>query len=107
MKSFIEECVGEYDEFDECGYDEQKILQNSLKFILPQIVERELTQKQRICFEQFYIRRKSQNEIARMLRLSQPTVSRHLKSAESIVNRIGMYCIYGIKKTNEQWEKLQ
>ncbi len=107
MKSFIEECVGDYDAFDKCGYDEQKILRKSLSFVLPQIVERELTQKQRLCFEMFYMNKKTQGEIAHILRLSQPTVSRHIKSAENIINRIGMYCIYCINKTNEQWERLQ
>lgn len=107
MKSFIEECVGEYDVFDKCGYDEQKILRKSLSFVLPQIVERELTQKQRLCFEMFYMNKKTQCEIAQILCLSQPTVSRHIKSAENIINRIGKYCILGIKKANEQWEMIQ
>ena len=106
MKSFIEECVGKYDVFDETGWDEQKILKNSLSFVLPKIIENELTQKQRLCFEMFYFRHKTQNEIATILHLSQPTVSRHIKSAQSIINRIGTYCIYGIRKTNEQWEKI-
>ena len=107
MKSFIEECVGEYAIFDKDGFDEQKILKNSLSFVLPKIVENELTQKQRLCFEMFYLKHKKQDEIAKILRLSQPTVSRHIKSAENIINRVGIYCIYSIKKTSEQWEKLQ
>lgn len=55
----------------------------------------------------FYIDKKNQKEIASILRLSQPTVSRHIKSAEAIIEKIGSYCIFSISKTNEQWINLQ
>ena len=55
----------------------------------------------------FYIDKKNQKEIASILRLSQPTVSRHIKSAEVIIEKIGSYCIFSISKTNEQWINLQ
>ena len=55
----------------------------------------------------FYIDKKNQKEIASILRLSQPTVSRHIKSAKAIIEKIGSYCIFSISKTNEQWINLQ
>ena len=101
MIRFFEEYMGSYNPFEDRGCDEQRILRNSLYAVL------ELTQKQRLCFEMFYIDKKNQKEIASILRLSQPTVSRHIKSAEAIIEKIGSYCIFSISKTNEQWINLQ
>lgn len=107
MIRFFEEYMGSYNPFEDRGCDEQRILCNSLYAVLPKIVKNELTQKQRLCFEMFYIDKKNQKEIASILRLSQPTVSRHIKSAEVIIEKIGSYCIFSISKTNEQWINLQ
>lgn len=106
MISFAEEYMSNTADYDDEGYDEQKILINSISSVLPKIIENELTQKQKICFELFYIRHKTQTEIASMLKLSQPTVSRHIKSAAKIVNKIGNYCFYSVKKANSQWLEL-
>ena len=107
MIRFFEEYMGSYNPFEDRGCDQQRILRNSLYAVLPKIVKNELTQKQRLCFEMFYIDKKNQKEIASILRLSQPTVSRHIKSAEAIIEKIGSYCIFSISKTNEQWINLQ
>lgn len=107
MSGFFEEFMGSYNPFDSAGYDEQVIMRNSLFAVVPKIAKNELTQMQRICFEMFYFEKKNQKQIAAVLHISQPSVCRHLKSAKMIIEKIGGYCILSIKKTNEQWEKLQ
>lgn len=107
MSGFFEEFMGSYNPFDSAGYDGQVIMRNSLFAVVPKIAKNELTQMQRICFEMFYFEKKNQKQIAAVLHISQPSVCRHLKSAKMIIEKIGGYCILSIKKTNEQWEKLQ
>lgn len=51
MIRFFEEYMGSYNPFEDRGCDEQRILRNSLYAVLPKIVKNELTQKQRLCFE--------------------------------------------------------
>ena len=60
MIRFFEEYMGSYNPFEDRGCDEQRILRNSLYAVLPKIVKNELTQKQRLCFEMFYIDKKNQ-----------------------------------------------
>lgn len=107
MRNFIEECVADRDIFEDDSADEQRILSKALSSVLPLIIEKELTQKQSLCLRLFYIHGKSQTEIARQLRLSQPTVSRHIASAKAVVNKILGYCLYSVKKANEQWLKIE
>lgn len=101
---FIEEYMaGVSDIVGDEDFDENKILLRSLSYILPLIVKQELTQKQRLCFELFYINNKSQSEIARIMHLSQPTVSRHINSAKDIVTKIANYCFAAVKNANDRW----
>lgn len=107
MNTFFDEFMGSYNPFDSIGCDEQAIMRNSLYAVVPKIAKNELTQMQRICFEMFYFEKKSQKQIASILHISQPSVSRHLKNAQIIIEKIGNYCIMSIKKTNEQWARIQ
>ncbi|MDD6619506.1 MAG: sigma-70 family RNA polymerase sigma factor [Eubacteriales bacterium] len=107
MKDFLEECVADRDFFDNDSDDEQKILSKALSRVLPKIIENELTPRQSICLRLFYVHGKTQTEIARELKLSQPTVSRHINTARAIVNKILGYCLYSVKKANEQWLKIE
>lgn len=107
MSNFIEECVADRDIFEDDSADEQIILKKALSKVLPLIIERELTEKQSLCLRLFYVHGKSQKEIAAQLRLSQPTVSRHIAAAQRIVNKIAGYCLYSVKKANEQWLKIE
>ncbi|MCD7796270.1 MAG: ArsR family transcriptional regulator [Clostridiales bacterium] len=107
MKSFIEECVADSDYFENDDADEQEIMKNALTEVLPIIVKNELTEKQSVCLRLFYVQRKSQTEIARELKISQPTVSKHIASGKAIAKKIMTYCYYSVKKTNEQWLNLQ
>ena len=85
MIRFFEEYMGSYNPFEDRGCDEQRILRNSLYAVLPKIVKNELTQKQRLCFEMFYIDKKNQKEIASILRLSQPTVPKLLLKKSAVI----------------------
>lgn len=105
MISFIDEYMTDKNRFDDDGYDEQKILLKSISKVLPLIIKNELTPKQSLCLRLFYIHNKSQVEIARELKLSQPTVSRHIKTAKDITNKYLNYCYYSVSKANEQWLK--
>lgn len=107
MKDFLEECVADRDVFENESDDEQKILSKALSRVLPKIIENELTPRQSICLRLFYVHGKTQTEIARELKLSQPTVSRHINTARAIVNKILGYCLYSVKKANEQWLKIE
>lgn len=107
MKDFLEECVADRDFFENDSDDEQKILSKALSRVLPKIIENELTPRQSICLRLFYVHGKTQTEIARELKLSQPTVSRHINTARAIVNKILGYCLYSVKKANEQWLKIE
>lgn len=105
MSGFFEEFMGSYNPFDSAGYDEQVIMRNSLFAVVPKMLKRAYSE-QRICFEMFYFEKKNKTD-CRSSHISQPSVCRHLKSAKMIIEKIGGYCILSIKKTNEQWEKLQ
>lgn len=109
MISFVDSYMRDMNNYniDDSELDEQKILIKSITGVLPKILEYELTEKQRLCIKLFYLQGKSQTEIARQLRLSQPTVSRHINSAKTILNKFIGYCFYSVKKANDQWLSLQ
>lgn len=106
MIDFVDTYMTDSNRFEEDGYDEQRILVKSISSVLPLIIENELTPRQSLCLRLFYVHGKSQTEIARQLKLSQPTVSRHIASAKAITNKCLSYCFYSVKKANEQWLKL-
>ncbi len=106
MIDFVDTYMTDANRFEEDGYDEQRILVKSISSVLPIIIENELTPRQSLCLRLFYVHGKSQTEIARQLKLSQPTVSRHIATAKAITNKCLSYCFYSVKKANEQWLKL-
>ncbi len=85
------------------GFDREKARQKALRKVLPVIMENELTQRQRVCLKYMYISGKSQGEIAHILGLSQPTVSRHINTAKNIVNSELKYCYYAISSALESY----
>ena len=106
MIDFVEEFMSPV-ETEDNGFDEQRILIKSISKVLPVIIKNELTQRQNLCLRMFYVHGKSQVEIARELKLSQPTVSRHISTAKAIVNKCLAYCFYSVKQANEQWLKME
>lgn len=74
--------------------------------VIPIIIENELTERQSICFKYRYIDNKTQKEIADLLKLSQPTVSRHINTAKEIVNSKLKYCYIALTKGFNEYDKL-
>lgn len=75
--------------------------------ILPFLMKQELTERQYICLKYKYDSGKSQEEIARLLNLSQPTVSRHIKSAKEIINNNLKYCYAAVTAAISEYERLE
>lgn len=107
MISFVEEYMTDKSiTDDECECDGQKIMLKAMSKVLPLIIKNELTDRQSICLRLFYVHNKSQLEIAKELKLSQPTVSRHINAAKDIVTKYLNYCLYTVNTANEQWLKI-
>jgi DNA-binding MarR family transcriptional regulator len=73
---------------------------------VPLILENELSPSQYACLRYKYIFGKSQAEIANLLKLSQPTVSRHITTAKDIVNKNLQYCYLAITRSIEEFDRL-
>lgn len=89
------------------SYDREKAKQKAFSVILPLIMSNELTEKQSICLRYKYLQGKSQAEIAQILNLSQPTVSRHISTGKDIVNNSLKYCYLALNKAIDEYDKLQ
>jgi len=106
MKDFVEEFYF-HPEFDgEEGYDRERAERAAVAKLLPVIMERELTKRQSVCLRYHYIHGKSQQEIAEILQLSQPTVSRHLQAAKRIVNEELAYCYAAMHTALNVYDRL-
>ncbi len=85
------------------GIDEQEISRNAISTVLPLIMKNDLTERQRSCLTLKYVKNMNQAEIAEKLKLSQPTVCRHIATAKGIVNNRLAYCLAAINKANKMW----
>lgn len=90
------------------GESRDKSIAKQIAFssVLPLILDNELTQRQSICFKYKYINNKTQEEIGDILKLSQPTVSRHISTAKDIVNNNLKYCYLALSKGIDEYDKL-
>ena len=88
------------------GYDREKAKQKAFQAVVPLIMNNELTQKQSVCLRYKYINNKNQAEIAEILQLSQPTVSRHISTAKEIMNNSLQYCYIALTKAIDEYERL-
>lgn len=105
MIDFLDEIY--YDKsLDNDGYERERATTKALAEITPVIMENELTQRQNICLRYKYINNKSQTEIAEMLKLSQPTVSRHINTAKDIVNNHLKYCCIALSNGMNEYDRL-
>lgn len=105
MIDFLDEIY--YDKnADSCGYEKERATHKALLDVVPMIMEKELTQKQNICLRYKYVNNKTQTEIAEMLKLSQPTVSRHISTAKDIVNSHLKYCYFALSKGINEFDRL-
>ncbi|MGN0457739.1 MAG: sigma factor-like helix-turn-helix DNA-binding protein [Eubacterium sp.] len=88
------------------GYDREKAKQKAFSVIVPLIMKNELTPKQSACLQYKYINHKTQAQIAELLKISQPTVSRHINTAKDIMNHSLQYCYIALSKAIDEYEKL-
>ncbi len=77
----------------------------ALQLVLLKLMEEELTPRQRICFRYKYLDNLTQQEIAHLLGISQPTVCRHLGAAKRIMNDNLRYCYLALSKGLHELEK--
>lgn len=106
MKNLIEEFYTD-EEYPVCGeINPQKILRLALCSVLPLITQGELTQRQMECLDMSVIKNMSQTEIAGLLGISQPTVSRHIELAKDIIGNRLTYCKTAVNRANGIWLSL-
>lgn len=103
MVDLIENFYSDSDDFQNLDIDSQAVNRAALKLVLPLIMKYELTERQRSCFKMKYANEFTQEEIAKKLQLSQPTVSRHLVAAKAIINNRLSYCLTVLNKANSMW----
>ncbi|MCD7723255.1 MAG: hypothetical protein LUH82_04835 [Clostridiales bacterium] len=112
MKDLIECCLS-YNAYEklqkenECGHDICEMDRKALMHVLPGILKKELTERQRICLKMRYVNDLRQDEISKKLHLSQPTVSRHISLAREIVNNRLGYCVEALKELDSEWLKCE
>ncbi|MCC8073931.1 MAG: sigma-70 family RNA polymerase sigma factor [Clostridiales bacterium] len=104
MLNFAEEYMTDANSYDE-EIDEQRIMSAAVSSVLELILKNELTTKQNLCLRMFYVHGKTQTQIARELKISQPTVSRHISTGRDILNKFLGYCVFAVKKANNEWLK--
>lgn len=63
----------------------------AIQRVMPLILDNELTDVQRYCFKNKYLKHQTQKQTAEELSVTQASVSRHIKRAEQIVNNILNY----------------
>lgn len=102
MKDLIENYYKEDDAFG-CDIDSQTISRKAISTVLPLIMKNDLTQRQQSCLKLKYINNLNQAQIADRLKLSQPTVCRHIATAKEIVNNRLSYCLVALNKANRMW----
>lgn len=100
---FIDELYNGYSYEKTDGYDREKARRSALKKVLPYIMKNELTERQRVCLLYRYSGKMSQGEIAELLNLSQPTVSRHINTAKDIVNGELRYCYFAVSSALDSY----
>ncbi|MBQ7739924.1 MAG: sigma-70 family RNA polymerase sigma factor [Eubacterium sp.] len=86
--------------------DRQRAKRKGFSQIIPLLFENELTEKQSMCLKYKYLYGKSQNEIAKTLKLSQPTVSRHIRAGKEAVNSKLTYCWAAMTAALNEYDKL-
>ena len=98
----IESYFGEEQRFGE-DIDSQTVTKAAVSSVLPLILKNDLTERQRCCLKMKYVNKLNQEEIAKRLGLSQPTVCRHIAIAKSVVNNRLSYCIAALNRANRMW----
>ncbi len=102
MIDFIDTYFGEEPDYGG-DLDSQTVTKTAVSSVLPLILKNDLTERQRCCLKMKYSLKLNQEEIAKRLGLSQPTVCRHIATAKGIVNNRLSYCIVALHRANNMW----
>lgn len=86
--------------------DFEKAKKKAISLVLPYIISQKLTDKQQQCIKYKYDLGKNQSEIAELMHLSQPTVSRHISSAKKILNDDLKYCFAAVTAALGEYDRL-
>jgi len=105
MKDFVEAFYYDPPEEGE-GFDTERAEYKAFAKLIPIIMENELTKRQSVCLQYRYVYGKSQQEIASLLKLSQPTVSRHIRTAKAILNNELAYCYAAVRTALHEYDRL-
>ena len=106
MIDFVEYCYYKNHQTNDDNYDKEKAMQKALEVVLPMVMDNYLTPKERICIKYKYELNKTQCEIAEMLRISQPTVSRCINNAKDKLNDILKYTFCGVTVALNEYENI-
>lgn len=74
------------------GESNKQQLKKIMKF-MPEIIENELTEKQKLCVDLYYFKGMTLEEIASAYSVNPATVSRHLKRARTRIGKLLKYAI--------------
>ena len=91
--------------FDSDSLDKERAKKKAFSTIMPIIMQEELTPMQSLCFRYKYENNKTQTEIASLLKLSQPTVSRHISTAKDKMNNQLGYCYIALSKAIDEYDR--
>ena len=92
-------------DYDSIGFDRERACRKAVSAVLPLIMKNELTERQYICLKYKYVSGKDQKEIAKLLSVSQPTVSRHINAAKDIVNNELKYCYAAVSTALTEYDR--
>ncbi len=106
MTDFIEAYYHDTRHIADEGFDRERAVRKAFSLLLPVMMESELTDRQSVCLKYKYLHHKSQQEIATLLHLSQPTVSRHISTAKDIVNHRLKYCYAAVSAALDEYDRL-
>lgn len=81
-------------------YDDNSANIEAIRYVMPIIIENELTEKQKACFKMKFFENMTQEEIAKKLNLTQPTISKSINSAKKSVRKYLHYSLLAAKKTS-------
>lgn len=87
------------------GYDRERAGHFAFSKVIPLLMKEELTPRQSVCLQMKYVNHKSQNEIAELLKLSQPTVSRHITTAKETMNKHLQYCYAAVSAALDEYDR--
>lgn len=72
----------------------------AIRYVMPIIIENELTEKQKACFKMKFYDNMTQEDIAKSLNLTQPTISKNINAAKREVRKYLHYSLLAAKRTS-------